>query len=178
MARALHRVAEPDDLHGTRAPRRETEHAHRVGVVEYQRLWAEALGVLENIEPDRDRAQRLEEPPGPDRVSDALVHPVLRRNIVVVADALQPAHLDAVHEVIRAPHHLPSFGRGNYLPVGLAEFGNQLLDETVHRPQTAAVNVHKGDRPAALPGNLEDVVDQPRGKTATRSHHRQLDRMA
>ena len=69
---------------GLCALHRAAEHRHRVGVVEQDRVRAEAFHVAADVEHHRDRAQRAEDAGWPARVADVGVHAVLLGNLDVV----------------------------------------------------------------------------------------------
>ena len=169
VAGSLHGMAEPDNGEGAGPPGGQAQHIHRVRVVEHDRLRAQPLGVLQNLQKNRRGAERFEKPARPDRVPDALVHAIFQGDVVVELHAFEPADLDAIHDVMAPGEDIPTVRGGMNLPVCLSELGEQLADDPGHRGQPGAVDIHQRDGPAAFAGSLQDVVDQPRGEPTARA---------
>src|SRR5215469_16822930 len=84
--RGLHTVAQTHGVHGCACQGNQGKDRHRVGIVENQSAWAESLGVSQDVEPGRTRAQSLEDPAGSNGISDTLVDAVLQGNVKVEAN--------------------------------------------------------------------------------------------
>ena len=106
VAGALDGMAQANNPHRTCTTGGETHHVHWVGIIEHEGVRAESLRVAQDLQPGGNRPQPFEQPARPNRVTDTLIDPVLRRDVVVVAHTTQATDLDAVYEIIRAAQYL------------------------------------------------------------------------
>jgi hypothetical protein len=136
----------------------------------------QALAVPQHIEPDRNGAEGLKKSARADRIANALVEPILERDVIVVHHALQAGDLDAVDHVVGRRQHLRPVDRGDHFPGVRSELGEQPADQTCGHCQSPGINVDQGEGPPAIARNSDDIVDQTRGKEAPGSEESELDR--
>jgi len=144
--RALHAVAEA--AYGQlRKPalHRPAEHRHRVRVVEDGRLGGVPGDVADDIEHDRDRAQRAEDARRAASVADVGIHAVLLRDLDVGAEDLRSALQDRDQDAVRALDSLLAIRGGDDLR-GVVPGGDDLLDRLPAELETLGINVHERER--------------------------------
>ena len=100
--RSLHAVAEPHKLQTGHPPQSPAAHRHRVGIIEQQRLRAQLAHVVGNLQQRRNVPQSPENAARPQRVANALIHPVFQGYFVVLPELFHAAALDHHHHVIRS----------------------------------------------------------------------------
>ena len=107
LHRALHRVAEPDDVLLRRPLVDElADHRHRVRVVQEPRAGADLGHVVADAEHHRRGAQRADDAADAERVADRLADAVAGRDLVVAHGRRVAADLDAVDHVVGAVERL------------------------------------------------------------------------
>ena len=176
IAGALHGMAEPDYRKRAGAPGGEAHYVHRVRVVQHDRFWAKPFRILQNFQKNRHGAERFEKPARPNRVTDALVHAVFQRNVVVELHAFETADLDAIHNVVASGEDLPSVLGGLDFPVRLSQLSEEFADDLGHRGEPGAVDIHQSDRPAAFAGCLQNIVEQAGSEPAASAEHSDFQR--
>ena len=90
-----------------------------------------------------DVALAVHDPARAQRVTHALVHPVLERDLDVQLERLQPADAGGVYHVV-GPSRAAAVGGGDHggvEPVGL----DVTLDQVGNQPEVVFVYVHEGD---------------------------------
>ena len=158
------------------ASRGETHDAHGVGVVEHDRVGAQLHRIAEDVEPDGHRPHRLEQPAGADGVADALVDAELQRDVVVVADAPGPAHVDGVNQIIGARHDFAAVAGHRHRPtVRFSVMVDESLDDLSHRLHAIDIEVDQRDLAAVRTGDREDVVHQRMREVTGGPDHGDLD---
>ena len=140
--RRLHAVAEADELEPRDPAQRPAAHGHGVGVVEQERVGAELLHVRGDLEQGGDVPQGAEDAARPQRVADALVDAVLERDLVVLPELVDAAHLDHDDHVVRPPQRLAPVGGGDDRRVHAVVL-DHALDERVHLVQPRARQRHQ-----------------------------------
>ena len=93
-------MTQAHNLRIRRHRRGEAHDAHRVGVVQYPGVGAERFDVFQDVEENGHCPQGLEQSARADRIADALIHTIPGRYIVVEANAVDTADLDAVDDVV------------------------------------------------------------------------------
>ena len=73
----LHRMTQTNDSQRTDASGCEAHHAHRVGIVQDDRIRTEPLGITEDFNPHRYGAESLEQAAGTNRVPNTLINTIL-----------------------------------------------------------------------------------------------------
>ena len=177
-ARILHGMTQPHarDVRN-HAPRGEAHDRHRVRVVEHQRPRAQLPCITQDIQIHRHRPKRLKQPPRPDRVADALVDIVLRRDVVVVGGAVDPLDLDAAEQVIAAGQDFTAIRACGDGPAILLTIGfERLLHDARHRSEPTRIDVDQRDLAALGAGDLEDVTHELMGEHRAGADHGHLDR--
>ncbi len=147
-----------------------------IRVVEDERLRAEFLAIAQDLEPDGNRAQRLEEAAGAQRVTDALVDAVFERDVVVVRDARRAADLDTVDDIVGVLEGIEPVHRRERLPGAPTLLRDEQLDQLFHRAQAREVDIDQEDGAAGMAGNAQEIVDETRRKPAAGAQHDDLDR--
>ncbi len=175
----LDTVAEADVGHVRGLAERVAAHAHRVRVLEQNRLRLRHLiDVPRHIDQDGDRPQAPRDPAGAERVANALIDPVLERDLVIHLEGVHTAHLDQADDIVRVLDRLSAIEGGPDLrpePILL----HHALRERLHTTELRLGSTHQRVLRVLQRGRRQHVVQQRLGEddaacSYDRDFHRSL----
>ncbi|OPZ17020.1 MAG: hypothetical protein BWZ10_01291 [candidate division BRC1 bacterium ADurb.BinA364] len=169
---ALHAVAQADVFHAGEGVMRPSQHAHRIGVVEHERVGGERFDILEDLKVNRPRAQEPEHRADADGVGHGLLDAVFLRDaefgVVGKAPVGSAADGDGGDDEVGAGKRLPAILRG-------ADLGRQIvsvdraLDITVDLFEAPRMNVAQANGGILQGIARKDIDRQPSAESASRS---------
>jgi len=160
----LDSVAQADVGHVRHPAQPVADGGHGVGVVEQHGAGLrEPFHVLHEVGHDGHAAQTPHDTARPERVADALVHAVLERDLVVVAERLDAADLDHADHVVGVADGVLAARGGADARVD-AVLGNHASGEGLHPPQLGFRRAHEGIRRALQRRCGEHIVEQRPGE--------------
>ncbi len=161
---AEHAVAEPDVADVRALVQRPRQDRHRVGIVQQQRVRAELLHILRDVEHDRDRAQATHDATDAERVADRLPQTILLGNLEIPdGRRLVPADLDHVDDVVGPLQRLAPVGRREDLRLraGLVRDAQR---HGLGVPQPVSVDVHEVNGAVVKLGKGKKIPQQVAGE--------------
>ena len=116
---ALHTVAQAHILDRRTDRMQPGQHAHRIGIIEHQRVGTQALHILGKAQMLVGGAQKTEDATDADGIGHRLLHTVFERNLhlgpVGLAPISSPANRDSRHHAIGARQQVFAISTRDYL---------------------------------------------------------------